>query len=127
MGAPGCAVCGASLAGRRADTRFCSDKCRKAGRKLKRAAEAAEPVPTAVADALAQDLAKLGMAASYEGQVALGIARQLDNGTVVGAAYASLSKELDRRVEALRVKAERPGDPAKVIKGRLEEKRARLA
>jgi hypothetical protein len=66
------------------------------------------------------------VADSYEGRVALGIAAQLDRGTVVGAAYASLSKELDRRVDALRLKAERPGDPVRRISEALAEKRTHL-
>ena len=123
-----CETCGASLEGRRPAARFCDASCRMRKRRHPEIAAAVAPVEvsTAVADALIEELERLDMAASYEGRVAVGIARQLDNGTVVGAAYASLSKELDRRVETLRVKAERGDDPAKVVKGRLEEKRARL-
>lgn len=87
----------------------------------------AAPAVEAVGDALRVELEKLEVADSYEGQVALGIARQLDNGTVAGAAYASLSKELDRRVDALRLKAEKADDPTRVVKGRFAEKRAALA
>jgi hypothetical protein len=80
-----------------------------------------------VGEALRTELEALGVADTYEGRVALGIASQLDNGTVAGAAYASLSKELDRRVDALRLKAVRTDDPAVVVKDRFAEKRAKLA
>jgi len=73
------------------------------------------------------ELEQLGVEATYEGRVALGIARQLDRGAVAGAAYASLSRELDRRVDALRLKAERSDDRVKVIRGRFAEKRSKMA
>lgn len=132
MAARVCACgCGRSLDGRRADAKFFSSSCRSktALRRSHVPPASATQVPpsTDVADALATELAELEMATSYEGCVALGIARQLDNGAVQGAAYSSLSKELDRRVDALRLKAERKDDPAKVVKGRLEEKRAAMS
>jgi hypothetical protein len=124
MARRGCESCGKGLEGKKASARFCGDVCRKRQARGGVAAPPSEPPSTAVADALGAELEQLEMAATYEGRVAVGIARQLDNGTVVGAAYASLSRELDRRVDALRLKAERADDPAKVIKGRFEEKRA---
>lgn len=87
---------------------------------------AAEKASTEVADALGAELERIGLAGTYEGRVAMGIASQLDHGNVVGAAYASLSKELDRRVDALRLKAEMPDDPARVLRERVEGKRAHL-
>jgi hypothetical protein len=125
-----CERCGTEFEAKTSRRRFCGSTCR--ARKAEgRPAPGPKPKKakprTDVAEALLQELQKLRMANVYEGRVALGIARQLDTDTVVGAAYASLSRELDRRVEALRLKAERADDPAKVIKGRLEEKRAKLA
>lgn len=120
--------CGRSLEGRRPNARFYGDTCRKRLRRgLVPGSTSSEPASTAVATALRSELVELKVADTYEGQVALGIAEQLDGGAVVGAAYASLSKELDRRVDALRLKAERGEDPTKVIRGKLDEKRAALA
>lgn len=85
------------------------------------------PTSTHVADALRVELDDLGVADTYEGVVALGIAEQLDAGSAVGTAYASLSRELDRRVDALRLKAVRKDDPAVVVRGLFAEKRRLLA
>jgi hypothetical protein len=90
-------------------------------------AQAAIPLASAkVSAALESELSKLGVADTYEAAVALGLARQLDSGTVVGAAYVSLSKEIDRRVDGLRLRAELPEDPARDVRERLEAKRLRL-
>lgn len=128
MASAACDHCGKPFPPR-AGKRFCGETCRAAAFKARQRGQRAGETPksTDVADALSVELEQLEMAASYEGRVAVGIAQQLDNGTVVGAAYASLSKELDRRVDALRLKAERADDPAKVIRDRLEAKRAKLA
>lgn len=125
-----CAFCSAEFeASPGSRQRYCGSTCRarKAEGKPAPVKRKRTRARTEVADALRTELVELGVADSYEGRVALGIAEQLDAGTVVGAAYASLSKELDRRVDALRLKAERGDDPTKVIRGRLEEKRAQLA
>lgn len=125
-----CDLCGELYEAQRSTSRFHAPKCRVAWAKGARpAAELPPPPPpsTKVGDALAVELQQLGVAESYEGVVALGLARQLDNGTITGTAYVSLSKELDRRVESLRLKAERPDDPAKAIKDRLVDKKLRLA
>lgn len=121
-----CERCGTSFEAKRPSKRFCGRSSCRAGKRSVVTAPAA-PAVEAVGDALRVELEKLEVADSYEGQVALGIARQLDNGTVAGAAYASLSKELDRRVDALRLKAEKADDPTRVVKGRFAEKRAALA
>lgn len=84
------------------------------------------PACTEVADALGRELAALGLADHYEARIAVQLAGQLDDGSVRGAGFVSLSKELDRRVEALRLKAERPDDPTKRVHAAVEEKRAHL-
>ena len=104
-----------------------SCRARKSKGQLPSPAVPEVPASTDVGDALLVELQKLKVDDTYEGRVALGIARQLDRGTVQGAAYSSLSKELDRRVDQLRLKAEREDDPTKVVKGRLAEKRAAMA
>lgn len=124
--------CQTTLDGAHPRRMFCSDNHRKASRLLRNQAatvtvprvgpDPGAPVSTLVVDALGAELQTLGVADSYEGRVALGIAAQLDRGTVVGAAYASLSRELDRRVDALRLKAERPDDPVRLITESLTEK-----
>lgn len=124
-----CETCGESIEGTHTLRRYCDAACKQAAhRKAHRAParEAGRPRSSLVADALRAELDKLGVAASYEGQIALGIAAQLDGGTVVGAAYASLSKELDRRVEVLRLKAERPDSPVGQAASTFAEKRTHL-
>lgn len=119
--------CGSSVVGR-ADKRYASEACSKRAR---RATSTVTPFPsdppsTAVADALGKELQALGVIDTYEASTALGLARQLDSGQLVGAGYVSLSKELDRRVDALRLRAERSDDPLRRIRDRLDERTARL-
>jgi hypothetical protein len=125
-----CLRCGASLEGRSPAARFCGDTCRKAHsvatKKAVKAAAPEPPVSTAVADALMAELQKLGVADTYEAAVAFGLATQLDAGSVRGAAYASLSKELDRRVDALRLKGVLPNDPGRAAEESLAAMRASL-
>lgn len=132
-----CDECGDRYEAKTRRSKFCSTACRVAASRS-RHAEAARadatgtvveppaPPSTKVADALRAELEQLQVADSYEGTIAIGIAKQLDSGHVVGAAYVSLSKELDRRVDALRLKAERPDDPARAVRDRLTEKRLSL-
>lgn len=123
-----CQHCGKPFEAQRSTAKFCGSTCR--ARKHQGKPASADNPPTApgtdVADALHAELHQLGLAQTYEAVVALKIARQLDNGTVTGAAVTSLSKELDRRVDALRLKAIRPDDPTVLITARLEEKQAHL-
>lgn len=138
-----CDSCGDPYEAQTKRSRFCSDRCRVAQHYAKKSGKT--PAPTAtlstaacpsvagsaddekIAPALRGEFEKLGVLGMYEARTALGLARQLDSGTIVGAPYTSLSKELDRRVDALRIKAEKPDDPAAAVKGRLQEKRLRLA
>ena len=120
------AGCDVSLVGMHPSRRFCTDTHRKAAKRKPSVAHPPRPVSTAVLDALSKELEELEVADTYEGRIALGIAEQLDRGTVVGTAYASLSKELDRRVDALRLKADRPDEPVRVVTDSFESKRAHL-
>lgn len=132
--APGC---GRVFEASRASAKTCSDACRQRLRRNPAAAAAAAaagsaevppPAPvTAVHDALYRELHELGVAESYEGVVTLGIARQLDNGSVSGTAYTSLSKELDRRVADLRRRAPRAEDKTQQAQAAVAERRLRLA
>lgn len=129
-----CDYCGKVYDAKRDTSRFCETNHRVAFHK-----KGKRPLPTAVAGSAAPPLArpdvgsklaaefeKLGVADTYEAGLALWLAGQLDSGTVTGTAGVSLSKELDRRVDVLRLKADRPDDPARAIQDRLEEKRLRL-
>lgn len=132
-----CDACGDPYEAKTSRSRFCSVACRVAQHRADHGAgpdshrEQAGPgkdrPSRGVQPALMAEFEKLGVAEEYEARVALGLAEQLDSRVLVGAAYVSLSKELDRRVDALRLKAERPDDPAAAVKGRLAEKRLRLA
>ena len=121
---PGCRE---SLEGMHAKRRFCSDAHRKESkRKPAGRATPARKAGTVIADRLRVELEKLGVLDSYEAQTTLGIAEQLDAKIVQGAAYVSLSKELDRRVDALRLTAERPDSPVLLLQGRVAEKQSHL-
>lgn len=91
------------------------------------AVPAAECAPsTEVADALGQELQRLGVAHLYEARIALRLAGQLDDGSQRGAGFVSMSKELDRRVDALRLKSPAPDDPGVAITAAVQERRDRL-
>lgn len=130
-----CDFCGTSYEPKTARSKFCSDNHRTDNGKYKRAGkpvpaltrtQPAPPTSTDVADRLERELRELGVFDAYEAGVVLLMAAQLDSGRHSGAAFVSLSKEVDRRVDALRLKAERPDDPAVLIRERFEEKRLRL-
>lgn len=130
-----CDFCGQPYEALRKNSRFCETKHRvayaaamKTGRPIPAVTQAAaiEPMSTDVADRLERELRKLGVFEKYEAAIVVGMAKQLDSGAMVGTAYVSLSKEVDRRVDALRLKAERPDDPTRVIRERVEEKQAHL-
>lgn len=123
-----CASCGRSFSTKRESAKTCSDRCRQALRRNgpRSEPEPAAPLSTEVADRLGRELVSLGVAETYEGVVALGIARQLDNGSVAGTAYVSLSKELDRRVAELRRRAPRADDQTQSARAGLAAKRAEL-
>src|SRR5689334_16079657 len=92
--------CDESLEGMHVARRFCSDAHRKEA-KRKPSATPTRQGGTAIADRLRTQLEELGVLDTYEAQTTLGIAEQLDAKIVQGAAYVSLSKELDRRVDVL--------------------------
>ena len=131
-----CDLCQTQYEAKHVSSRFCAGKCRTAWKRGKRptatalaAAPAQSAIPLAsakVSTALEHELAALGVDDTYEAAVALGLARQLDSGAIIGAAYVSLSKEIDRRIDMLRLRAELPHDPARDVRERLEAKRADL-
>lgn len=133
-----CDYCGVTYQPKTERSRFCkpdhraaNSKAKKAGRPVPAAKQAATQQGgsarnTDIADRLARELTELGVADKYEAAVVVGLARQLDSGVVTGAAYVSLSKEVDRRVDALRLKAVRPDDPVRLILTAVEEKQAHL-
>jgi hypothetical protein len=129
-----CDLCGTVYEAKRATSRFCKPAHRTAwARGARPKADLPAPPPPAeqpalpkVSDQLAQELQELQVLDTYEAAIALGLAKQLDSGVITGAAYTSLSKELDRRVDALRLRAEKPDDPARAVKDRLAEKKLSL-
>ena len=131
-----CAHCGGDIRTTDRRARFCGPTCKSAAHKarVKAAAAGAKPdgEPTKppsdkVQGPLGRELIELGVADTYEGAVALGLAAQLDGGTVMGTAYVSLSKELDRRVEELRRRAPAKDDATSATRDAVAEKRLRLA
>lgn len=126
-----CDLCGTTYEAKRTTSRFHDPKCRVAWAKGKRPTASPQSTPENdesenIAPALREEFAALGVLSVYEARTALKLARQLDSGAIVGAAFTSLSKELDRRVDALRLKAERPDDPIAKIRGDLQEHQLRL-
>jgi hypothetical protein len=119
--------CGLPVTGR-ADKKYAAEACSKRARR-RAASEPAVPVvppSTTIADALREELVELGVIRKAEAAIALQLARQLDAGSIVGSQYVSLSKELDRRVDALRLMGERPDDPVSAIRRRFEAHQLKL-
>jgi hypothetical protein len=123
-----CDACGTIYQPKRATSRFCPNNgaCRVAYKRGKRPPVEAPPVgddEDAIAPALREEFEELGVLKHYEARTALKLARQLDSGAIVGSAFTSLSKELDRRVDALRLKGDLPNDdPGQAIQERFQEK-----
>jgi hypothetical protein len=119
--------CGTFLTGR-SDKKYATGACSKRARRQSAAEAPASSLPPAtdIADALRSELIDLGLVRTPEAMIALGLAAQLDGGRVIGSQFVSLSRELDRRVDALRLRGERPDDPAVLIQRRLEAKQLRL-
>lgn len=121
--------CGHPLVGR-ADKQYATEACRKrlarrtAGPRPADATDAAES--SGIADALRAELIELGVVSTFEAVTALRLAAQLDSGAYMGAQFVSLSKELDRRVEVLRLRGERPDDPVTAVRRQLEAHKLRL-
>lgn len=125
-----CDLCQTTYEAKRPQSRFCSTRCRTAWSRGTRPSAAESDRPgmqsTDVASRVERELEGLGVAGRYEAGIVVGIARQLDSGVVQGTAYVSLSKEVDRRMDALRLLAERPDDPVVLIEARLQEHQLRL-
>jgi hypothetical protein len=128
-----CDLCGVIYEAQRRTSRFHDPNCRVAwsrgARPPAREAEAEEKPrmdSTDVASRVERELAELRVADRYEAGIVVGIARQLDSGVVHGTAYVSLSKEVDRRMDALRLLAERPDDPVAKVEAQLHAHRLHL-
>lgn len=133
-----CDLCGEVYEAKRATSRFHAPKCRTAWAKGARPRAKPAPAPAApaaaaekpeypkAAEMLARELNDLGVLESFEAAAVLILARQLDSGVIVGAAAVSLSKEIDRRADALRLKADLPDDPVQKLVGAVEDKQKHL-
>lgn len=117
--------CGESLDGLDKRRQFLNDTHRKRVGRGSKPSLPTVPVSTEIADRLRREFDLLTVLDTYEAQTALGIAVQLDSGGIVGAAFVSLSKELDRRVDALRLKVPMPNDPVQRLRDEVEEKQAK--
>jgi hypothetical protein len=130
-----CDFCGETYEAKTAKSRFCKPdhrvqhhKYTKQGKALPAVAaqQPATPPNTDVADRVMRELEELDLMGRYEAAVVIGVAKQLDSGAVSGTAYVSLSKEVDRRMEVLRLSVVPADDPTKVIQERVAEKQAHL-
>jgi hypothetical protein len=133
-----CDLCGDTYEAKRSTSRFCKPAHRTAWARGSRPATELPASPPSgtpegdlpqypkAAEMLARELDRLGVLESFEAAAVLILARQLDSGVIVGAAAVSLSKEIDRRADALRLKADLPNDPVKAILGKVEDKQQHL-
>ena len=129
-----CDLCGVEYEAKRKTSRFCNvpgSTCRARWAKGERPeSPTPEDAPrmdsTDVASRVERELAALNVADRYEAGIVVGIARQLDSGLVQGTAYVSLSKEVDRRMDALRLLADRADDPVRLILDKVDEKQQHL-
>jgi hypothetical protein len=125
-----CAACGRDFEAKRSTAKYCGSSCRARKAQGKVRASAARPddqESESIAEALRAELESLGVLEQYEARTTLRLARQLDSGVIVGAAFVSQSKELDRRVEELRRRAPKADDPTQGARESVRERRLRLA
>jgi hypothetical protein len=125
--------CGRPVVGRK---RYCSDSHRALASKARRQGvvvatadrrAVVEDDQESIAEALRAELEELGVMDRYEARTTLRLARQLDSGVIVGAAYVSQSKELDRRVEELRRRAPKKDDATQMTRESVRDRKLRLA
>lgn len=122
--------CGESLEGLDKRRQFLNDTHRKqVGRGIAPGAKSEQltgPVSTEIADRYRQEFSDLGVLNTGEAQIVLGMCVQLDAGDIRGSAYVSLSKEVDRRVDALRLRGDRPDSKVSQLRESVVEKQSHL-
>lgn len=128
-----CHSCGTSFQAKRANAKYCSERCKKRGQ---RGAEVVElppqsapqpPAPGAVATATARELTEAGRLDSALGQACMAMARRLDNpGVDTGSALASVAARLESLLASATKGAGKPTAPQQ-LRDELAERRAKHA
>lgn len=92
-----CDVCRRPYEAVRANSRYCSDTCSKRARRG--AGQTDTPAGVSVEQATRVALAEYERVDTWQGQTALALAKQLDEGHDTGAAKAQLAKQLAASME----------------------------
>jgi hypothetical protein len=117
--AASCAVCGGSLAGMRSSARYCSEKCRKRGKR--RPADVVsmpDMQAPALLEAVRRELVAAGRESSALGVAALALAAQID-----AAPRADLVKEFRATLAAAVDGAQAAASPLDELRARRDAKR----
>lgn len=115
-----CDVCGAPFVAQRSTARYCGATCRQRSRRGARVTRLRLPREGGVAGAVHAELVDAGMLDHWRGQLALLLARMLeDMPPTMGSAIASLSKELRATLTEAQTAAPRKPDTLDEIRARV--------
>ena len=136
-----CARCGSDFETRRRSARWCSDRCRQAGARARKAGkpetvkapkprkprtDPAVEVDHGVTGAVIRELQAAGRADSSAGRAAIALARRVDDGAESSAGLAALTRELSARMLEALAEVESTGDSLDELRARREARRAAL-
>ena len=126
LGPRSCDQCGTTYQPKRASSRYCSDLCRKRHRRATPAPAEPPPGGGAVTEATHRELVGAGLLESWQGAVALVLARYIDGVTPATArALAPLCKEHRACMAAVMEAAPQSmDDPLLRFRRRVRERRA---
>ena len=132
-----CARCASDFETARRSARWCSDRCRTAAARARKAGKpetSAKPKrrkPTPVAEpdhgvtpAVIRELEAAGRADTSAGRTAIALARRLDDGAESSAGMAALTRELSARMAEATASVESEGDGIDELRARREARRA---
>lgn len=125
-----CDVCTADYEAKRANSRFCSDSCRKRNQRspVKSTGKPAEPgaegASSSVLDATRVELERAQRVDTALGQQALEIARRMGSPFETGSGVASLSRELRAVMSAALEGVQGALDPVDELRARRDRKRS---
>lgn len=119
-----CDSCGSEYLAKRANSRFCSDRCRKRAQRGDVVDFPSRQPETGALEAAARvELETAGVVESFLGQDALRLARMVDTGKGTDAAMATLNRELRATMAEALSRAARPDSPVTRLRDELAARR----
>lgn len=131
-----CARCGSDFATRRRSAKWCSDRCRQAGARARKAGKSETPTKVrksgaevetlgaGVAPAVSRELELVGRLDTFAGRAAIALAMRIDDGAESSAGLAALTRELSARMSEAVADVESAGDLIDELRARREARRA---